>query len=84
MAALSSTAIVSKLLSRAAGAQRSAWSALDWRVLLFQDLAVVPADSDPRLCLAFHHLWQDLGLAALKVMGVMVLLFSIGQRVMRQ
>ncbi|HNX71413.1 monovalent cation:proton antiporter family protein [Rivihabitans pingtungensis] len=83
VAALSSTAIVSKLLTERLELN-APHGQLSIGVLLFQDLAVVPLlILIPAFASHSTHLWQDLGLAALKVMGVMVLLFSIGQRVMR-
>ena len=83
VAALSSTAIVSKLLTERLELN-APHGQLSIGVLLFQDLAVVPLlILIPAFASHSAHLWQDLGLAALKVGGVMVLLFSIGQRVMR-
>ncbi|MFD2449430.1 cation:proton antiporter [Vogesella fluminis] len=81
--ALSSTAIVSKLLSeRLEMAQPHGQLAIG--VLLFQDLAVVPLlILLPAFAANSDSLWTDLGLALLKVVAVMSLLLVFGQRLMR-
>ncbi|MDC7714314.1 cation:proton antiporter [Vogesella sp. LYT5W] len=81
--ALSSTAIVSKLLSeRLEMAQPHGQLAIG--VLLFQDLAVVPLlILLPAFAANSDRLWMDLGLALLKVVAVMSLLLVFGQRLMR-
>ena len=81
--ALSSTAIVSKLLSeRLEMAQPHGQLAIG--VLLFQDLAVVPLlILLPAFAANSDHLAMDLGLALVKVVVVMSLLLVFGQRLMR-
>jgi len=81
--ALSSTAIVSKLLSeRLEMAQPHGQLAIG--VLLFQDLAVVPLlILLPAFAANSDRLWMDLGLALVKVVVVMSLLLVFGQRLMR-
>lgn len=81
--ALSSTAIVSKLLSeRLEMTQPHGQLAIG--VLLFQDLAVVPLlILLPAFAANSNHLWADLGLALVKVVAVMSLLLVFGQRLMR-
>lgn len=80
---MSSTAIVSKLLTeRSELAQPHGQLAIG--VLLFQDLAVVPLlILLPALAGGSDTLVMDLGLALLKIVVVMALLFSFGQRTMR-
>ena len=81
--ALSSTAIVSKLLTERLELN-APHGQMSIGVLLFQDLAVVPLlILLPALAGDAEHLWRDLTLAFLKVAGVMALLFAVGQRVMR-
>lgn len=81
--ALSSTAIVLKLLSeRVEMAQQHGQLAVG--VLLFQDLAVVPLlILLPAFAANSDQLGMDLGLALLKVIIVMSLLLVFGQRLMR-
>ncbi|MDN0077505.1 cation:proton antiporter [Crenobacter sp. SG2303] len=81
--AMSSTAIVSKLLAeRLELAQPHGQLAIG--VLLFQDIAVVPLlILLPAFAGGSATLWMDLGLAALKVVVVLALLLSFGQRLMR-
>ncbi|WP_425325363.1 cation:proton antiporter [Paludibacterium paludis] len=80
---MSSTAIASKLLAeRLELAQPHGQLAIG--VLLFQDLAVVPLlILLPAFAGGDHNLLMELGLAALKVVVVMALLLSLGQRLIR-
>lgn len=80
---MSSTAITSKLLTeRLELAQPHGQLAIG--VLLFQDLAVVPIlILIPALVGGSQTLIADLGLAGIKVVVVMALLLSLGQRLMR-
>ncbi len=83
VAALSSTAIVSKLLTERLELN-APHGQLSIGVLLFQDIAVVPLlVVIPAFAANSDSLWQDLGMALVKVVMVMVLLFAIGQRLMR-
>lgn len=83
VAALSSTAIVSKLLTERLELN-APQGQMSIGVLLFQDIAVVPLlILLPALAGDANRLWMDLGEALLKVIVVMVLLFWIGQRLMR-
>lgn len=83
VAALSSTAIVSKLLTERLELN-APHGQMSIGVLLFQDLAVVPLlILLPAFAGNSETLWMDLGLALLKVMVVMALLFAVGQRVVR-
>jgi len=81
--AMSSTAIVSKLLAeRLELAQPHGQLAIG--VLLFQDIAVVPLlILLPAFAGGSATLWMDLGLAALKVVVVLALLLSFGQRLLK-
>ncbi|KZE31721.1 Kef-type potassium/proton antiporter (CPA2 family) [Crenobacter luteus] len=81
--AMSSTAIVSKLLAeRLELAQPHGQLAIG--VLLFQDLAVVPLlILLPALAAGGDGLWMELGLAGVKVVAVMALLLFFGQKLMR-
>ncbi|TDR81609.1 monovalent cation:proton antiporter-2 (CPA2) family protein [Paludibacterium purpuratum] len=81
--AMSSTAIVSRLLTeqRELGQPHGQ---LAIGVLLFQDIAVVPLlILLPAMAGNPEHLWQDLGLAAVKVVAVLTLLLVVGQRLVR-
>lgn len=80
---MSSTAIVSKLLTeRMELAQPHGQIAIG--VLLFQDIAVVPLlILLPALSSHSETLLLDLGIAAIKIVIVLVILLVIGQRVMR-
>lgn len=80
---MSSTAIASKLLAeRLELAQTHGQLAIG--VLLFQDLAVVPLlILLPAFAGGDHNLLAELGLAAVKVVVVMALLLSLGQRLIR-
>ncbi|MBV8048650.1 MAG: cation:proton antiporter [Paludibacterium sp.] len=81
--AMSSTAIVSRLLTeqREIGQPHGQ---LAIGVLLFQDIAVVPLlILLPALAGHPAQLWQDLGLAAVKVLVVLTLLLVFGQRLLR-
>ena len=81
--AMSSTAIVSKLLTERLELNQP-HGQLAIGVLLFQDLAVVPLlILLPAFAGGSATLGMDLGLAALKVVAVMALLLSFGQRLMR-
>lgn len=81
--AMSSTAIVSKML-----AERLALQSEHGRqmiaVLLFQDLAVVPLlILTPTLAASGEHLWGELLAAGAKAALVLVLLLFVGQKLMR-
>lgn len=80
---MSSTAITSKMLTeRVELTQPHGQLAIG--VLLFQDLAVVPIlILLPALAGGSQTLLTDLGLAGIKVIVVMALLLSLGQRLMR-
>ncbi|HJV07617.1 MAG TPA: cation:proton antiporter [Chromobacteriaceae bacterium] len=81
--AMSSTAIVSKLLTERLELNQP-HGQLAIGVLLFQDIAVVPLlILLPAFAGGSESLWLDLGLAALKVVVVMALLLFFGQRLMR-
>jgi CPA2 family monovalent cation:H+ antiporter-2 len=82
--AMSSTAVVSKLL-----VERMQLDSPHGRevmgVLLFQDLAVVPAlILIPALGGSTEQLWSQLAIAALKAMVVLSLILYFGQRLMRK
>ncbi|RXZ45632.1 cation:proton antiporter [Crenobacter cavernae] len=81
--AMSSTAIVSKLLAeRLELAQAHGQLAIG--VLLFQDLAVVPLlILLPALAAGGDGLWMELGLAGVKIVAVMALLLFFGQKLLR-
>jgi len=81
--AMSSTAIVSKLLAeRLELAQPHGQLAIG--VLLFQDIAVVPLlILLPAFAGGSDTMWMDLGLAAVKVVIVLALLLSFGQRLLK-
>ncbi|MCW3481134.1 cation:proton antiporter [Neisseriaceae bacterium JH1-16] len=81
--AMSSTAIVSKLLAeRLELAQPHGQLAIG--VLLFQDIAVVPLlILLPAFAGGSDTMWMDLGLAAVKVVVVLALLLSFGQRLLK-
>ena len=82
--AMSSTAIVSKLLSERLELPQP-HGQLAMGVLLFQDIAVVPLlILLPAFAANAGTLWQDLGLALLKVVLVLSLLLVFGQRLMRR
>ncbi len=81
--AMSSTAMVSKMLT-----ERSELNALHGQnaigILLFQDLAVVPLLIVlPVLSHPSDALFTELGLAALKIIVVLIVLLYLGQRLMR-
>ncbi len=81
--AMSSTAMVSKLLT-----ERSELNAVHGQnaigILLFQDLAVVPLLIVlPVLSRYSETLFMALGIAALKIVVVLFVLLSLGQRLMR-
>lgn len=81
--AMSSTAIVSKLLTERLELPQP-HGQLAIGVLLFQDLAVVPLlILLPAFAGDTSSLWADLGLALLKIVLVMTLLLFFGQRLMR-
>ncbi|MFC3533406.1 cation:proton antiporter [Vogesella facilis] len=81
---MSSTAIVSKLLSERLELPQ-AHGQLAMGVLLFQDIAVVPLlILLPAFAANSSSLWQDLGLALLKVGLVLSLLLVFGQKLMRR
>ncbi|OQS44887.1 cation:proton antiporter domain-containing protein [Chromobacterium haemolyticum] len=81
--AMSSTAIVSKLLNERLELNQ-AHGQLAIGVLLFQDIAVVPLlILFPAFAGGSDTLWMDLGLAALKVVVVLALLLFFGQRLLR-
>ncbi|MBI3145379.1 MAG: cation:proton antiporter [Pseudogulbenkiania sp.] len=81
--AMSSTAIVSKLLTERLELNQP-HGQLAIGVLLFQDLAVVPLlILLPAFAGGSDTLGMDLALAALKVVAVMALLLSFGQRLLR-
>ena len=82
--ALSSTAIVSKLLTeRMELNQPHGQAAIG--VLLFQDLAVVPLMIMlPALAMNSETLWHDMGFAVLKIIVVMGVILFAGQIVMRK
>ncbi|KJV32859.1 potassium transporter [Aquitalea magnusonii] len=81
--AMSSTAIVSKLLTERLELNLQ-HGQLAIGVLLFQDIAVVPLlILLPAFAGGSETLWMDLGLAAVKVVAVMALLLFFGQRLMR-
>ena len=81
--AMSSTAIVSKLLTERLELPQP-HGQLAIGVLLFQDLAVVPLlILLPAFAGDTSSLWADLGLALLKIVLVMTLLLVFGQRLMR-
>jgi CPA2 family monovalent cation:H+ antiporter-2 len=81
--ALSSTAIVSKLLTeRLELNQPHGQAAIG--VLLFQDIAVVPLlILLPSLAKNSDTLWLDIGGALLKIIIVMTLILFVGQKIMR-
>ncbi|WP_174873849.1 cation:proton antiporter [Vogesella oryzae] len=82
--AMSSTAIVSKLLSERLELPQP-HGQLAMGVLLFQDIAVVPLlILLPAFAANSDSLWQDLGLALLKVVLVLSLLLVFGQKLMRR
>jgi CPA2 family monovalent cation:H+ antiporter-2 len=80
---MSSTAIASKLLSeRNELTQRHGQMAMG--VLLFQDLAVVPLLIIlPALAGEGATLWQDLGWAVLKILLALVMVFTLGKKLIR-
>ncbi|MBY0345607.1 MAG: cation:proton antiporter, partial [Neisseriaceae bacterium] len=80
---MSSTAIASKLLSeRNELTQRHGQMSMG--VLLFQDLAVVPLLIIlPALAGEGATLWQDLGLAALKILLALTMVFTLGKKLIR-
>jgi CPA2 family monovalent cation:H+ antiporter-2 len=81
--AMSSTAIVSKLLTERLELNLQ-HGQLAIGVLLFQDIAVVPLlILLPAFAGGSETLWMDLGLAAVKVVVVMALLLFFGQRLVR-
>lgn len=81
--AMSSTAIVSKLLAER-GEMDTPHGRAIFGVLLFQDLAVVPLlIVVPTLARGGDDLWMSLGLAAVKIVFVLTLLLVFGQRLMR-
>ncbi|MGL6071311.1 cation:proton antiporter domain-containing protein [Craterilacuibacter sp.] len=81
--AMSSTAIVSKLLTERLELGQP-HGQLAMGVLLFQDIAVVPLlILLPAFAGDLSSLWMDLALAGVKVVVVMALLFFFGQRLMR-
>ncbi len=81
--ALSSTAIVSKLLTERLELN-APHGQMSIGVLLFQDLAVVPMlILLPALAGNAETLALDLAIAFLKVVLVMVLLFTVGQKLLR-
>lgn len=81
--AMSSTAIVSKLLTERLELNQ-AHGQLAIGVLLFQDIAVVPLlILLPAFASGSQSLWMDLGIAGTKVVVVMALLLFFGQRLMR-
>ena len=83
VAALSSTAIVSKLLTERLELN-APHGQMSIGVLLFQDLAVVPMlILLPALAGNAETLALDLAIAFLKVVLVMVLLFTVGQKLLR-
>lgn len=82
--AMSSTAIVSKLLSERLELPQP-HGQLAMGVLLFQDIAVVPLlILLPAFAANAGNLWLDLGLALVKVVLVLSLLLVFGQRLMRR
>ncbi|SCK17852.1 Kef-type potassium/proton antiporter, CPA2 family [Vogesella sp. LIG4] len=81
---MSSTAIVSKLLSERLELPQP-HGQLAMGVLLFQDIAVVPLlILLPAFAANSSSLWQDLGLALVKVVLVLSLLLVFGQKLMRR
>jgi CPA2 family monovalent cation:H+ antiporter-2 len=81
--AMSSTAIVSRLLSERVE-MNSAHGQLAIGVLLFQDLAVVPLlIVIPALDGSGDRVWLVLGLAALKISLTLLVLLYFGQRILR-
>ena len=81
--AMSSTAIVSKLLTERAEVETAHGRAV-FSVLLFQDLAVVPLlIVIPTLAQDGDEMVASLGLAALKIVFALLLLLVFGQRLMR-
>jgi len=83
VAAMSSTAIVSKTLSEA-GQLQSRHGRLIMGVLLFQDLAVIPIlVLIPALALGPDQIAGAIGLALVKALVVLLIVLTLGQRVMR-
>lgn len=81
--AMSSTAIVSKLLAERVELH-SAHGRQTMSVLLFQDLAVIPfLVLIPALAKGGDGLWQGLGIATLKAALALALILFFGQKLMR-
>lgn len=79
---MSSTAIVSRILSEKTALNQT-HGQMAMGVLLMQDIAVVPLMIlIPALAGNGEHLWQDLGLAGLKMLLTLSILFFIGSKVM--